>query len=309
MGNVFYFDWEVSLIQWMQAHLESIGKPLGKVFSFLGGEIICFVVMIIILFCYRKEVGKRCAPALMAASAWFAMVKNVAFRVRPYMVETDPKIEIWQLPEKDAKAMDIVQQGYSFPSGHSAMTLSLYGSLSMEVRKRWMWFLSIALVILIGVSRFLVGAHYPTDVLAGWVLGLLSIGFSTLLNKKVSKEWVRYAIVLATALPGLFFCKSRDYFSALGMIIGLSAGFLYDSRYVRFQDTRNIWAMILRVIGAVAIYFVLDKLMKLPFSKEWLDSGTIVPNLVRTVRYAVILFAISGLFPKCFPIFEKIGKQ
>jgi len=309
MGNIFYFDWEISLMAWLQTNLSGIGKPLSRFFTFMGEEVMCFLVVIILLFCYRKEIGKRVAIPLMLASAWFSMVKNVVLRVRPYMVETDPKIEVWKVPESDADPMDIVQQGYSCPSGHATMTMAMYGSMSMELRKRWMWFLSIALVVLIGISRFIVGVHYPTDVLAGWVLGLLAIGLGKLLDKKVQKEWVRYAIILAVTLPGIFYCKSRDYFSAIGMIIGLSAGFLYEAKYVQFQDTRNVWAMILRVVGALAIYYGLNTLLKLPFDKEWLNSGTMGPNLVRAARYVVVLFVVSGLFPKCFSVFEKIGKK
>ena len=67
--------------------------------------------------------------------------------------------------------------------------------------------------------------------------------------------------------------------------------------------------MILRTAGAFLIYYVMNTLMKLPFSKEWLDSGELAANLVRTARYAVILFIIIGVYPRVFPAFEKIGKK
>ena len=309
MGNVFYFDWEISLMAWLQANLGSFGKQIAKFVTFLGGELICILAIVIILFCYRKDVGKRCAMAMIAASGWFSMVKNIALRVRPYMADTNPKIEAWEIPEKDADLMDIKQQGYSFPSGHSSMTLALYGSLSMEVRKRWLWFLSIAMVILIGVSRFVVGVHFPTDVLGGWCVGLLSIGFAVLLEKKVEKEWLRFVILLATMLPGLFFCNSRDYFSSLGLALGMAIVIPYEAKYVQFRDTRNVWAMILRTLGGVALFYLLDTVLKMPFSREWLNSGELLPNLVRTVRYALLIFVLLGVYPRCFPLFEKIGKK
>ena len=67
--------------------------------------------------------------------------------------------------------------------------------------------------------------------------------------------------------------------------------------------------MILRVIGAFAIYYALNTLLKLPFSKEFLDNGTLGAGLVRTARYAVVLFVALGIYPKVFPVFEKIGKK
>ena len=69
--------------------------------------------------------------------------------------------------------------GHSFPSGHSTASAALWLSLavlaaSFEVRRRMkaFWFAVASLVILaVGLSRVFLGVHWPTDVLAGWVLG------------------------------------------------------------------------------------------------------------------------------------------
>ena len=64
--------------------------------------------------------------------------------------------------------------------------------------------------------------------------------------------------------------------------------------------------MILRCAGALAIYYVLNTVLKMPFSKEFLDNGTLAANLVRTARYAVILFVVIAVYPRVFPLLEKI---
>ena len=308
MGNTFYFGWEVDLIEWIQTNMGKVGEYAARVMSFIGGETFSLLVLIAVLFCYRKEVGKRVSCSVLMAGIWFPMIKNVALRVRPYMAHPD-RAKVLQVVEADADPMDIVQQGYSFPSGHGATAVSLFGTLAMDVRKRWMWFVAIIMPLLIGLSRIAVGVHYPTDVLCGWVVGLLAIGFNVLLQKKVQKEWMRYAIMVALALPGLFWCRSRDYFSALGLLIGAAFAFPYEAKYIQFKDTRNVWAMILRTIGAFAVYYALNTLLKLPFSKEFLDNGTLAAGLVRTARYAVVLFVALAVYPRVFPIFEKIGKK
>ena len=307
-GNVFFLQWEVDLIVWLQGNMGSVGTFLSKAFSFIGGETFSLLLLIVMLFCYKKEAGKRVARTVLTASMWFPMIKNVVLRVRPYMAHKE-KIEVLQVVEADADKWDIIQQGFSFPSGHGATAVSLFGSIGKELRKRWMWTLAILMPLLIGLSRISVGVHYPTDVLAGWAIGLAAIGFNVLLEKKVKKEWVRYAILLVLTVPGIFWCTSRDYFTALGLLIAAAVAFPYEEKHVKFQDTRNPWAMILRTAGAFAIYFALNTLLKMPFSKEWLDSGVLAANLVRTARYAVILFIVLGVYPRVFPIFEKIGKK
>ncbi len=305
LGNAFFFDWEVDLIEWFQHLFEGgFGMTLSKVISFIGGEKFTLIVLLVLYFCYKKEAARRCSIPLMAATMWYPMVKNIVLRLRPYMVHPD-RVKAWQLAESDADAMDVVQQGYSMPSGHSAMSLSLYGSIAWEVKKRWMWFIAIILPLLIGLSRFIVGVHYPTDVLVGWAVGLLGLGFGALLQKYVKKEWVRFAILGAVTIPGIFWCSSRDYFSGLGCLIGMFAAFPFEKKYVKFQDTRNWVYMVLRVVGAAAIYFALDKLLKMPFSKEFLNNGTLVSNLVRAARYAVTVFVILGLYPMCFRLFHR----
>lgn len=69
----------------------------------------------------------------------------------------------------------------SFPSGHAMLSTVVFltlGTLLGRFTSEWKlraYFLSIALTLclLVGVSRVYMGVHYPTDVLAGWVAGLV----------------------------------------------------------------------------------------------------------------------------------------
>jgi membrane-associated phospholipid phosphatase len=72
---------------------------------------------------------------------------------------------------------------FSFPSGHTAATIVLYGGIALlvtvsNVRRIYpiiAWVLASALTICVGMSRIYRGEHYPTDVFAGAVLGVISL--------------------------------------------------------------------------------------------------------------------------------------
>lgn len=304
VGNIFCFDWEVSLMKWLQSNMGKAGSILAKIFTYAGSEIAVLAVFLILYFCYKKEVGKRVGLAAIAVSTWSPMIKNVVLRLRPYMAHPG-EIECFQAPDPSGDIMDIRAQGYSFPSQHSGLSVTMYGEIARIVRKRWTLLIAIVLPFLIGVSRFAIGAHYPTDVLAGWAIGIITIALTILLEKTVRNENIRHLILLATAIPGIFFCKSTDYFTSLGLLIGMTVTFPFEKRFVNFADTRCPLAMVLRVLGGGTIYFVGNKLLKMPFSEAFLESGTLGANLVRAGRYALLLFLIIGVFPMCFRFFEK----
>jgi len=76
------------------------------------------------------------------------------------------------------------QGGGSFPSAHAAnsMTLALLAMLLWPRLKRGLW----ALPLVVGWSRVYMGNHYPTDVLAGWIIGVAIALFIWLVWKRLA---------------------------------------------------------------------------------------------------------------------------
>lgn len=85
--------------------------------------------------------------------------------------------------------------GFSFPSGHSLTAVLVFGSI-MIITSRWIhhqgWQylidgILIVLILMIGFSRVFVGAHYPSDVLAGWSLGVAILTGLNLVTLKINQ--------------------------------------------------------------------------------------------------------------------------
>ena len=108
------------------------------------------------------------------------------------------------------------------------------------------------------------------------------------------------AILLLVTLPGLLYCRSNDYFSGLGILIGFLAATPFEKRFVRFENTRVWWRCALRLLGGFAVYFAANSLLKLPFSAAFLESGTMAALLVRAARYAIVVFLDLGVYPLVF---------
>ncbi|QFT88478.1 Putative undecaprenyl-diphosphatase YbjG [Bacillus sp. THAF10] len=83
--------------------------------------------------------------------------------------------------ERPTIAMEYDGSGYSFPSGHALGSFILYGFivyLLAKEQKQWklrlLFIVLLSLLILsIGLSRVYLTVHYPTDILAGYSLGLI----------------------------------------------------------------------------------------------------------------------------------------
>ncbi len=134
--------------------------------SFLGADFILVIsTIIVILFSWKKH---RYESVLFSIMLIFGVLLNVFLK------------QIFQRPRPTIDPLfDLTT--YSFPSGHAMNSLVFYLTLAYftyhftRSMKKAFIAMCIALVIigLIGMSRIYLGVHYPTDVAAGYIAGLL----------------------------------------------------------------------------------------------------------------------------------------
>lgn len=303
MGHVFSFDWEIALMELLQ-RVGSAGDTVAAFFTLFGEEVLLIGVLGLIYWGINKHWARQAFTSFAIASLSGCMLKNVLLRRRPYM--DHETIRCGRLPTPGADPLDVSAQGFSCPSLHAAHTMSLYGTLATLVKKKWFTVCTAALLLMIGLSRVILGVHYPTDILLGWTLGVLAIFVGGWLIRHVHHPLAIMAILAAAALPGWFFCVSSDFYTIYGLLFGMYLSFWLDDRFVHFSNTRSIPRMAVRTALGVVVFLILSSVTKLPFPKELLNGSDFAAHIVRSLRYAVISFVTIGVFPMAFPLLDRI---
>ena len=137
--------------------------PVMKIVTFFGGAT-CLIGLTIILFIIikNKKIGLLIGINLVTITILNQLFKFILQRPRP------------------TKNRIINENGYSFPSGHSMISMAFYGFLIYliykYVKNKKLKYISITLIsiliIFIGISRIYLGVHYTSDILAGFLFSI-----------------------------------------------------------------------------------------------------------------------------------------
>lgn len=122
-------------------------------------------ILIVAVFIYFKSLRK--AGILMGISLLLEfllnnlIIKNLFARIRPYEVIDGLILLVGKAPD------------YSFPSGHTGSAFALAVVIFMVMDRKY-GVIALILASLMGFSRLYVGIHYPSDVLGGVILGVVT---------------------------------------------------------------------------------------------------------------------------------------
>ncbi len=147
--------------------IQSIMKSpvCDAVFTFithLGDKGILFIALAIMLMLFKKTRKTGFALALGLIIGFIVcnlILKNVFARVRPFDI-------------RDVAIIIPKPRDFSFPSGHSFHAFVCAKVLSTGFKKYSFWFYIVA--FLIAFSRLYLYVHYPSDVIVGSILGVLT---------------------------------------------------------------------------------------------------------------------------------------
>ena len=147
---------------WLTLSMQNIGEwltPIMKSFTWLGYPQAYMIIIAIIYWSFDRKLGLRMAIFLPAVSSINSILKQAFHAPRPF----------WLNPDIEAIH---VSNGFGLPSGHAqASTVWLYASSFLK--RGWVWAIIITIVLMVGLSRVYLGVHFSSQVLAGWIIGIL----------------------------------------------------------------------------------------------------------------------------------------
>ncbi len=301
--------------------LEGLRNPFfDAIFSFitmLGEETAFMAIAIIIFWCFDKFQGYFLLLTGFLGTIINQFLKMI-FRIpRPWV--KDPNFTV-------VKGSVDAATGFSFPSGHTQTSVTLFGGIARANKQKWLKITAIAICVLVPFSRMYLGVHTPLDVLVSVGISLLLIfGGYPLFNKAKDSPKVMYiilgsigALVIAYTL---FVClyqfpsevyldinvhnlesAQKNAFTMIGCILGIVAVYFVDSKYLKFEIKAVWWAQILKVVIGLAIVIAVKELMRFPL--DFIFNGHLI---ARAIRYFLIVITAGILWPLSFKWFAKLG--
>ncbi len=169
--------------------------PAMKILTLLGEKGLLFFALAVALCCFRRT--RKMGVCVFGAVCCGALVTNILLkdwvaRPRPFL---SGYAEWWQFVGAPA------EDGFSFPSGHATACMAGTLALCLTGRAKARWGL-LAFPALVAASRNYLMAHYPSDVLAGLLIGdcaaMIACDITNLIYRYLhaheNRRWCRFAL-------------------------------------------------------------------------------------------------------------------
>ena len=180
----------LELVQWRVGWLDTVATVLSGL-GFAGIGLGVPVPWVPITFISGLLVARRWVDAVFLAAALLAPVINIGLKELVARARPDPALALVQ------------ESGFSFPSGHAVFAAAFFGAL-IVLTGRWSVLRErsglrgalrgtlLLLILAVGASRVYLGAHWPSDVIAGFLSGGIYLAGLLLARKAVMTKWERF---------------------------------------------------------------------------------------------------------------------
>ncbi len=303
--------------------LEELRNPICDAFfsliTMLGEETAFMAVAIIVFWCFSKFQGYFLLITGFIGTVINQFLKMI-FRVpRPWV--KDSNFTIVESAKEQAS-------GYSFPSGHTQSSVTLFGGVARANKNKTLKFIMIAICVLVPLSRMYLGVHTPLDVVVSIAISLILIfgGFKVfeLAGKSDKVMYIIIGALTALVIAFMVFVYAypfpqevysnlnihnlesarKNAYTMLGCVAGLWVIYPIEKRYIKFEVKAVWWAQILKAVLGLALVILIKEVLRAPI--DAIFSGHLI---ARSVRYFLIVITAGILWPLTFKWFSKLGNK
>ena len=292
-----FLDWGVNVVLWFQQFSPTF-DVFFKGLTFLGDEEFFLLFLPLIFWCIDRRVGSRLLFLFLCSAFINSAAKVLVNQPRPF--------------HYDSSVKQIVKaSGGGLPSGHTQSTVVLWGYLSYRFRKKMLWILTGFLIVGVPLSRIYLGVHFPTDIIGGYVLGILLLwGFIWLLPRIeawMSDMELKWQLAMALFLPlGLILVSpgnDRNCLTAGATLWGFAVGMVLERHWIGFSAAGVWWKRTLRFLIGFVVLFGLWLGLRLGF------EGLEPDSMFRVIRYATVGLWCSAGAPWMFMHLRLVDTQ
>ena len=148
---------------WIQENLRGLLDPIVEGYTTLGNTGLMWIVLSLAMLCWkptRKAGVAALAAMVLGLLCTNVVLKHLVARPRPWL-DVAGLVPLIQEPDPN-----------SFPSGHTCAAFAAPSAWWRALPRRWRRWTGLVLAVCMGLSRLYVGVHYPSDVIAGALVGL-----------------------------------------------------------------------------------------------------------------------------------------
>jgi len=300
---------DISYLLWLQDFRNGINDALTPFVEWISLFAVHEILFLpaFVYWCLDKKKGLFIFFALKVSHTINAIVKLTACVYRPWI--KDPRI----IPAGDAIR---TATGYSFPSGHTMMSVPVYTGMAIYTKKiKCLSALFILLMFITMFSRNYLGVHTPQDVLVGFVLGLFSVYIAKLvfdyIDKKPEKKSLVMLISAAAGILTLIYVMTKSYpmdyvdgkllvdpnrmtvdaWGDAGGFASFALAWYIEDRFIKFEPAGfNLKGVAISIIGLIPLYFIINKTGRTM-------SGLFGAHLGRLVNETILYFYIIIVWP------------
>lgn len=187
------WSFEILITQFFQSLGSWLHAPM-QALSFLGTTQFYMLALPAVYWCFNTALGFRVGTMLVLTGAVNSWLKLACLSPRPYWYNAD------------VQALSS-ETSFGMPSGHAQNSTAIFGILAAGIRRRWALWTAVGLVFFIGLSRIVLGVHFTSDVLAGWLIGalllILVLRLDAPVSRWVSRQSLLGQMILITLVAGL----------------------------------------------------------------------------------------------------------